>query len=118
MQRIGKTDRNDGKSRPIIIKFASYAAHNDVYRNKKKHRGKNFSITESLMIARVKALKVVQSKYTMTIVWTSDGPIFFKNNNKIVIKHYGDKLGSNETCLYICIYLGYYLYSYVYILRN
>ena len=28
--RIGKTDRNDGKSRPIIIKFARYAARNNV----------------------------------------------------------------------------------------
>ena len=33
---IGKTDRNDGKSRPIIIKFARYVVCNNVYKNKKK----------------------------------------------------------------------------------
>ena len=56
--RTGKTDRNDGKSRPITTKFARYAVRKHVYRNKKNLKGKNFLIAESLTIARVKALKV------------------------------------------------------------
>ena len=58
--RIGKADRNDGKPTPIIIKFARYAVRNNVYRIKKKLKGKNFVITESLAITRVKALRVAQ----------------------------------------------------------
>ena len=84
MHRTGNADRNDGKSRPIIIKFARYAVRNNVYRNKKKLKGKNVLITENLTIARVKALKIWQEKYGMTNVWTSDGHIFFKiSNNKV-----------------------------------
>ena len=36
--RIGKTDRNDSKSIPIIIEFARYAVRNNVYRKEKKSR--------------------------------------------------------------------------------
>ena len=36
--RIGKTDRNDNKSIPTIIKFARYAVRNNVYRKEKKSR--------------------------------------------------------------------------------
>ena len=50
--RTGKTDRNDGKLRPIIIKFVRYSVRKYVDRNKKKLMDKNFLITESLTIAR------------------------------------------------------------------
>ena len=36
--RIGKTDRNDSKSIPIIIKFARYAVRNNVYRKEKNSK--------------------------------------------------------------------------------
>ena len=35
--RISKTDRNDGKLRPIIIKFGRHSLHKYVYRYKKKN---------------------------------------------------------------------------------
>ena len=76
--KIGKTDRNNGKLRPIIIKPARYAVRDNVYRNNKKLKGKNILITESLTVARVKALTVTQAKYGMTKVWTSVGRIFSK----------------------------------------
>ena len=63
MHRIGKADRNDGKSRPIITKFTRYAVRINIYRNKKKLKGKNVQIRESVAIARIKALKVAQTKY-------------------------------------------------------
>ena len=47
--RIGKTDRNDGKLRPIIIKFVRYSLHKYVYRYKKELKDKNFQIVESLL---------------------------------------------------------------------
>ena len=34
--RIGKTDRNGGKSRPMIIKFPRYTVSYNVYRKKEK----------------------------------------------------------------------------------
>ena len=40
--KIGKTDRNDGKSRLIIVKTARYAVRDNVYKNKKKLKGKVF----------------------------------------------------------------------------
>ena len=82
---IGETDRNGGKSRPIIIKFVRYAILNNAYRNKKKLKGKSFPVTESLTIARVKGLKIAQAKYGTTNVWTSDGRVFFKSSSNEVI---------------------------------
>ena len=81
--RIGKGNRNDGRARPIIIKFARYAVRKTVYDNKKKLKGKNFLITESLTENRVKVLKATQAKYGLSNVWTSDGRIFYKVHNKV-----------------------------------
>ena len=81
--RIGKANRKDGKARPIIINFARYAVRHVVYKNKKKLKGKRFLITESLTENRVKVLKVTQTKYGMTNVWTSDERTFYKVNNKV-----------------------------------
>ena len=81
--RIGKASRNDGKSRPIIVKFARYAVRNHIYKNKRVLKGKNLLITESLTERRVKALKDAQAQFGTTNVWTSDGQIFYKNENKV-----------------------------------
>ena len=81
--RIGRANRSDGKTRPIIIKFARYAVRIAVYKNKKKLKGKRFLITESLTENRVKALKATQTKYGTTNVWTSDGRIFYKCKYKV-----------------------------------
>ena len=79
--RIGK--KSDGKSRPIIIKFARYNVRRKIYSNKKKLKGKKVMITESLTTAWVKLLKEAQSKYSVKNVWTTDGRIFFKVGNRI-----------------------------------
>ena len=49
----------------------------------KKLKGKRFFITKNLTENTVKALKATQTKYGMINVWTSDGRIFFKVNNKV-----------------------------------
>ena len=61
--RVGKSNRSDGKPRPIIIKFARYNVRRDVYSNQRKLKGKNLLIIESLTVGRVKLLKQVQTKY-------------------------------------------------------
>ena len=81
--RIGKASRNDGKSRPIIVKFARYAVRNHIYKNKRVLKGKNLLITESLTNRRVKALKDAQAEFGTSNVWTSDGRIFYKNENRV-----------------------------------
>ena len=40
--RIGKTNKNDGKSRPIITKFARYVIRNNAYAINKKLKDKTF----------------------------------------------------------------------------
>ena len=70
---IGKASRNDGKSRPTIVKFARYAVRNQIYKNKRVLKGKNLLITESLTNRRVKALKDAQAEFGTSNVWTSDG---------------------------------------------
>ena len=90
---ISKTKRNDGKSIPIVIKFARYAVYISVRGNKKKLQYKNFRLTESLRIARIKALKAVSAKYGMRNVWTSDGHIFFSKLVVIKLAYSGHKRG-------------------------
>ena len=83
--RIGNRNRKDGKPRAIIVKFTCYATRNKIYSNKKKLKGKKFLITESLTSRRYHLLKEAQEKYGVKNVWTSDGRILFKQNNRILI---------------------------------
>ena len=83
--RIGNRNREDGKSRAIVVKFTLYTTRNKIYSNKKKLKGKNFLITESLMFRRYHLLKEAQGKYGVNNIWTSDGRILFKQNNRILI---------------------------------
>ena len=94
----GKPSRSDRKPDPIITKFARYNVRRDVYSNKRKLKGKNFLITESLTVARVKLLRQAQTKYGVHNIWTFDERILFKRGNfvlqykgqslKVVLKHY------------------------------
>ena len=81
--RIGKV--NNGKSRPIIVKFARYNVRKKVFHNKRKLKGKNMSITESLTKIRVSKLNEARDLYNRNNVWTYDGRIMVKDeNNRIV----------------------------------
>ena len=46
----GKPSHSDRKPDPIITKFARYNVRRDVYSNKRKLKGKNFLITETLTL--------------------------------------------------------------------
>ena len=73
----------DGKAHSIIIKFARYNLRRDVYTSKRKLKGKNFLITESLTAAHVKLLKQTQTKYSVLNVGTFNGGILFKRGNGV-----------------------------------
>ena len=57
----------------------------DVFYNKKNLRGKNFVVTESLTSFRYDLLKKAKLKYGNKMVWTSEGRIFTKINDKLVL---------------------------------
>ena len=81
--RIG-APRADGKHRPIIVKFARYNVRSTVFRVKRKFKNSGMLLTDSLTRTRVKILSEARTKYGMRNVWTTDGEIFTKINNKIV----------------------------------
>ena len=79
--RLGKVKRNDNKPRPIIVKFARYAARNKVFSNKKKLKGKKILMTESLTVYRMKLLDESRQKYGVRNVWTY---VCIKNTTKFL----------------------------------
>ena len=54
--RIRKPRDVGQKSRPIIVKFVAYNDRKNVFDRKKKLKGKNISITESLTATRMEKL--------------------------------------------------------------
>ena len=75
----------EGKSRPIIIKFGRYNVRGVVYKNKKNLKGKSFLILEILIAGRVPLLKEAQGKYGVRNVWTTDSCILYKENNRVFL---------------------------------
>ena len=57
IHRLGKHKLDNNVSRPIIVKFVRYKVRNRIFKTKKKLKGKNVSITESLTKRRVIELK-------------------------------------------------------------
>ena len=70
--------KSENKHRFIILKFASYSERRKVFNSKKRLKGKNFSITESLTKLRMRKLKASRDEYGFRNVWTVDGKILYK----------------------------------------
>ena len=83
--RTGSRNRKDGNPQAIIVRLTRHAVQNKIYSNKKKLEGKKFLATERLTSRRYNLLKEAQEKYGVKNVWTSDGRILFKQNNRILI---------------------------------
>ena len=83
--RLGKPKRKDNKPRPIIVKFARYAIRRVIFMNKRKLKGKRLLITESLTSSRMQLSGDAQRKYRVRNVWTSDGRVMVKENDKIFL---------------------------------
>ena len=83
--RLGKPKRKDSKPRPIIVKFARYAVRREIFINKRNLKGKRLLITESLTSSRMQLLGDAQTKYGIRNVWTSDGRVMVKENDKIFL---------------------------------
>ena len=77
--RLGKPNSN-GRARPIIAKFARYNVRAKVFANKKKMKGSNMMLTESLTRHRVVVLNEARKRYGNNNVWTADGEIYSNDN--------------------------------------
>ena len=83
--RLEKPKRKENKPGPIIVKFACYDVRREIFMNKRKLKGKRLLITESLTSSRMQSLGDAQRKYGVKNVWTSDGRVMVKENNKVFL---------------------------------
>lgn len=77
--RIGpppKKSTRRTRPRAIVIRFMSMRKRMEVFRNKKRLKGKKILITESLTRYRYDLLKKSKTVYGERNVWSSDGRIF------------------------------------------
>ena len=81
IHRLGKRKLDSNVPRPIIVKFARYNVCNRIFKAKKKLKGRNVSITESLTKRRVIELKKAREMYDFRNVWSHDGKILFLDVN-------------------------------------
>ena len=61
-----------------------------VFTNKKRLKGKNISITESLTKIRMSALKEARNKFGYSSAWTADGKTMYKDEGDTKAKVYFD----------------------------
>ena len=69
-----------GKKGPIIVKFVRHNLKHQIYSNKRKLKGKNYFISESLTAMRTSCVKLLESSRkegTILSHWTSDGEVFY-----------------------------------------
>ena len=81
-----KKSDSSSKPRPVIVKFARCNIREKVFKSKKKLKGKNISITESLTRYQMSVLNEAREKYGFKNVWTYGRRIPYKDNN------YGQKI--------------------------
>ena len=77
--RIGKP-KNNGKPRPIILKFVRYNDRKKVFFSKKLLKISGVSITESLTAFRMKKLTNARKTFGFRNVWTVDKRIFYSES--------------------------------------
>ena len=89
--RLGTADatvRKDGaRPQPIIVKFTSYRARQDVFMAKRRLKGTKVVITENLTRRRIDLLNRAKGLQSVNAAWTSDGRIIclLGNGRKVTI---------------------------------
>ena len=69
--------------RPIIFRLMYFRKRIEIYGNKRKLKGKKLVITENLTSSRYKVYKAAMEKFGKANVWTKEGRIIMKLNNKV-----------------------------------
>ena len=72
IHRIGNKNKARKKGRAIIIKFTRYNSRKKVFMNKRKFKGTNISVIESLTSLQMTKLKDARDEYDFNKVWTSE----------------------------------------------
>ncbi|KAI5733965.1 hypothetical protein M8J77_000864 [Diaphorina citri] len=83
----------------VIVRFNSRKTRDVIYQNKKMLKGTPISIVEDLTQYNMKLLKSIKEKHGKENVWTTNGKIKYKKNNKIYTvspKHYSMNADSEE----------------------
>ena len=86
--RIGPKKRSmnsEAKTRPIIAKFVSYRDRQVVFNSKKLLKESGFVITESLTKKRMSLLNEGRKTVGSKNIWTLDGRIHVKLDDKLYI---------------------------------
>ena len=87
-RNIARNTRNNRvRPRPIIFRLSDFRIRKEIFRNKRKLRGKGVSITENLTHRRMNLLKLAQAKYGFNNVWTMEGRVTMKDGDNYVIIH-------------------------------
>ena len=69
-----------------------------VFANKKRLKGKNMSITESLTKIRMSALKEARNKFGFSSVWTADRKIMYREGDTKTKVYFDSESGKQELC--------------------
>ena len=77
--------KHSRKVRPDIVKFVRYIFRRKIHIYKKLLNGTKVSITEILTVHRVAKLKEAKEKLGFKNVWSNDGGIIYKENEKMVM---------------------------------
>ena len=73
------------KPRLVIFRLSDFRIRKEIFKNKRKLKGKGVSITENLTHRRLNLLKLAQTKYGFDKVWTMEGRVTYKDGNNFVI---------------------------------
>ena len=79
--RLGKK-KDDGKPRPIIIRFLSYRQRKKVFDKKRKLKGSKIVLTENLTKKLYALLQSCKTKFGFDKVWSYDGRIYIVDDNE------------------------------------
>lgn len=84
--RLGK---DENRSKPLLVKFASRSVKREIYSKKSKLKGTKLLIREDLTRRKFQLLKSVKDKFNTA--WTNDCNIFTKIGGRIIkISNFSD----------------------------
>lgn len=79
--RVGQKSNN--RPRYNVVTFRDNKLKMDIYNKKKMLKGTKIVIKEDLTVDRLKIVKEASEKHGFKNVWTVNGNIFVKSNNKV-----------------------------------
>ena len=89
--RLGPSPKNQRttrstphRPRPIILRFLNYRHRREVFKSKKMLKNQNVSISENLTKSRYRLYKECIVKLGKGKVWTNEGRIITRINNRYV----------------------------------